>query len=311
MEKIKQQPILDMFKNAVKKDRLSHLYLFTGPKGSGKKELAFSIAAYLFGGNYTEERLKREGHINLMFIEPAGQNIKKEQIAALQNEFSKTSLQSGKRIYIIDEVDKLSTAAANGLLKFLEEPLSKDTIGFLLSDNPNVVLPTIQSRSQIIYLKPRSEKDLTNELIELGIDPYLATCLPFINKDKAVVLTMSEDPQIHYLVDLFKSYHQTLLDQASLWFLMESKMQPLKENKVLLTYFLELIMVYYLDLLKSKTHEIISFNMFKDDYEVLTENMSLEKILSSLKEIQEILFRLNYNINIEMALIQLVISLES
>ena len=46
-------------------------------KGSGKKELAFSIAAYLFGGNYTEERLKREGHINLMFIEPAGQNIKK------------------------------------------------------------------------------------------------------------------------------------------------------------------------------------------------------------------------------------------
>jgi hypothetical protein len=88
-------------------------------------------------------------------------------------------------------------------------------------------------------------------------------------------------------------------------------MQPLKENKVLLTYFLELIMVYYLDLLKSKTHEIISFNMFKDDYEVLTENMSLEKILSSLKEIQEILFRLNYNINIEMALIQLVISLES
>src|SRR5690606_9312276 len=101
-------------------------------------------------------------------------------------------------------------------------------------------------------------------------------CLPFINKDKAVVLTMAEDPQIHYLVDLFKSYHQTLLDQASLWFLMESKMQPLKENKVLLTYFLELIMVYYLDLLKSKTHEIISFNMFKDDYEVLTENMSLE-----------------------------------
>ena len=45
-------------------------------------------------------------------------------------------------------------------------------------------LPTIQSRSQIIYLKPRSEKDLTNELIELGIDPYLATCLPLLIKIK-------------------------------------------------------------------------------------------------------------------------------
>lgn len=311
MEKIKQQQIYDMFKKAVVKNRLSHLYLFAGPKGSGKKELAFSIAAELLGHGYTEARLKAEGHINLMFIEPSGQNIKKEQIATLQSEFSKTSLTSGKRIYIIDEVDKLSTAAANGLLKFLEEPLSKDTIGFLLTDNQSIILPTIQSRSQIIYLKPRSEKELTQTLLDLGIEAHMATLLPYINKDKAVVLEMVESPQILVLVDILKSYNQALLKGESLWFLLESKMQPLKGDKVLLTYFLELLMVYYLDLLKSKTQEIISFGVFEADYSDITEKLSSDKILATLKELQEILLRLNYNINIEMALNQLVITLEN
>jgi DNA polymerase-3 subunit delta' len=310
MEKIKQQTILDMFKKAVNKDRLSHLYLFTGPKGSGKKELAFSIAAFLFKEGYTKEKLETEGHINLMFIEPSGQNIKKEQIASLQNEFSKTSLTSGKRIYIIDEVDKLSTAAANGLLKFLEEPLSKETIGILLTDNQDVVLPTIQSRSQIIYLKPRSEKDLTEELIQDGIDPLMAECLPYLNKDKEVVSAMALNDQIYFVVDSLKGYHQALLKKDSLWFLLEPKLQTFRSEKQLLVYFLELLMVYYLDILKSKTDEVIAFNTFKEDYSILCDNMSLEKISNSLKQIQEILYRLNYNINIEMAFIQLVLSLE-
>lgn len=164
MPDIKQQVILNQFKKAIVKDRLSHLYLFTGPKGSGKKELAYEIAnALLLKKPEGAQQLKESGHVNLMYIEPSGQNIKKEQIADLQSEFSKTSLTAGARVYIIDEVDKLSTAAANGLLKFLEEPLSKQTIGFLLSDNPEQVLPTIQSRSQIIFLKPRSEHELTED----------------------------------------------------------------------------------------------------------------------------------------------------
>jgi DNA polymerase III subunit delta' len=308
---IKQQPIYDMFKNAVNKDRLSHLYLFAGPKGSGKKELAFAIASYLFGQGYTEEKLKSEGHINLMFIEPAGQNIKKEQIALLQSEFSKTSLAKGKRIYIIDEVDKLSTAAANGLLKFLEEPLSKDTMGILLTDNHDVILPTILSRSQVILLKPRSESALSLELLNAGIDPYMAEMLPYLNKDKRVVLDMANDQNIIYLIDLVKQYHKTVLSGESIWFLMESNMQPLKENKPLLKQFLELLMVYYLDILKSKTNEIIAYNVFKDDYEQISETMNFEIVLDLLQEIQTFLYRLNYNINIEMALIKFVMTLEN
>ncbi len=312
MPKIKQQAILDQFKRAITKDRLSHLYLFTGPKGSGKKELAFEIAnALLLNKPEGAELLKTNGHVNLMFIEPAGQNIKKEQIADLQSEFSKTSLTKGARVYIIDEVDKLSTAAANGLLKFLEEPLSKQTVGFLLSDNPELVLPTIQSRSQIIFLKPRSEHELTLELKEAGIDPYLAEFLPYLNKDRAIVMEMAKKDDVIELINCVKNYHKTLLKKEPLWLLFETKMSIIRSDKAVLIQFLELIMIYYLDLLKTKNQEIIAFDVFSEEYETIANMLTMEDILKHLKQIQTILYRLNYNINIEMALTQLVLDLES
>ena len=312
MPKIKQQAILDQFKRAIAKDRLSHLYLFTGPKGSGKKELAFEIAnALLLNKIDGAEFLKTNGHVNLMFIEPAGQNIKKEQIADLQSEFSKTSLTKGARVYIIDEVDKLSTAAANGLLKFLEEPLSKQTVGFLLSDNPELVLPTIQSRSQIIFLKPRSEHELTLELKEAGVDPYLAEFLPYLNKDRAIVMEMAKKDDVIELINCVKNYHKTLLKKEPLWLLFETKMSIIRSDKAVLIQFLELIMIYYLDLLKTKNQEIIAFDVFSEEYETIAGMLTMEDILKHLKQIQTILYRLNYNINIEMALTQLVLDLES
>lgn len=312
MPKIKQQAILDQFKRAIAKDRLSHLYLFTGPKGSGKKELAFEIAnALLLNKIDGAELLKTNGHVNLMFIEPAGQNIKKEQIADLQSEFSKTSLTKGARVYIIDEVDKLSTAAANGLLKFLEEPLSKQTVGFLLSDNPELVLPTIQSRSQIIFLKPRSESELTLELKDAGVDPYLAEFLPYLNKDRAIVMEMAKKDDVIELINCVKNYHKTLLKKEPLWLLFETKMSIIRSDKAVLIQFLELIMIYYLDLLKTKNQEIIAFDVFNEEYETIAGMLSMEDILKHLKQIQTILYRLNYNINIEMALTQLVLDLES
>lgn len=312
MPTIKQQAILDQFKKAIHKDRLSHLYLFTGPKGSGKKELAFEIAnALLLKKDNGAAILKESGHVNLMFIEPAGQNIKKEQIADLQSEFSKTSLTSGARVYIIDEVDKLSIAAANGLLKFLEEPLSKQTIGFLLSDNPEQVLPTIQSRSQIIFLKPRSEQELTLELKQEGVDPYLAEFLPYLNKDKNKVLEMAKSDQMVELTNCVKNYHKTLLKKEPLWLLFETKMGLIRQDKAVLSQFLELLMIYYLDLLKTKNKEIIAFEVFSEDYETIANSLAMEDILKHLKQIQTILYRLNYNINIEMALTQLVLNLES
>ena len=69
---------------------------------------------------------------------------------ALQEEFSKTSQIEGPRIYIINHADKMSTQAANSLLKFIEEPTSEETYGILITEQKDSILPTIISRSIIL-----------------------------------------------------------------------------------------------------------------------------------------------------------------
>ncbi|CCV65293.1 DNA polymerase III, delta prime subunit [Paracholeplasma brassicae] len=314
MTKIERQAkIIHMFENAIKKNRLSHLYLFAGPKGSGKKDLAYEIAARLLNDHYHADmktQLMTNGHINLMFIEPSGQNIKKEQIAQLQTEFSKTSLTDGSRIYMIDEVDKLSTSAANGLLKFLEEPLSKKTIGFLLTDNPDQVINTIISRSQVIYLKPRSEKELTEILLEEGYDPFISSFLPYLNKDMVVAKKMAEDPNALAMLSLIKVFHETLLKDEPLWFMADERFDLIRYDRTLMMQFSNLLMIYYLDFIKAYNGDLFSFEFLKNDYDNIIKTTTYEKISENLKQIQTFLHRLNYNISIDMAFSQLILDLQ-
>jgi DNA polymerase-3 subunit delta' len=111
----KAQPnALRILENSIKNNRLSHAYLFTGPNGTYKKEMAYHLAMML----YCKESVPcykcpsclailENRHLNVHYIEPFGQSIKKEQIIALQEEFSKTSLLDGPRVYIINEAEKL------------------------------------------------------------------------------------------------------------------------------------------------------------------------------------------------------------
>ncbi|MBQ0065689.1 MAG: hypothetical protein KBT48_07970 [Firmicutes bacterium] len=93
--------------------------------------------------------------------------IKKEAITSLQESFSKTGQeQSDKRIYVIEQYDLISTSASNSLLKFIEEP-QEGIYGILTTEEKSNVLPTIQSRCQIIGFKPESYEERMEELLEI------------------------------------------------------------------------------------------------------------------------------------------------
>lgn len=89
---------------------------------------------------------------DLYVIKPDGQTIKKNQMMLLQKEYSNKSLLYNKRIYIIENADKLNSSSANTILKFLEEP-EDDIIAILITSNRYQVLETILSRCQILSLK--------------------------------------------------------------------------------------------------------------------------------------------------------------
>ncbi len=178
------QPIvLQILQNSIVKDRVAHAYLFEGDKGTRKKEVSILYAKSLLCENRIEgkacencsncRRINHGNHPDLHLVEPDGLSIKKEQIKQLQEEFSKTGVESKKKIYIIVHADKMTPNAANSLLKFLEEPLA-DATAILITENIHRILPTILSRCQTISFKPLPKEELTAQLLEAGIQPHLA-----------------------------------------------------------------------------------------------------------------------------------------
>ncbi len=103
------------------------------------------------------QRIQSQEHPDVVEIEPDGQSIKVDQIRRLQTEFSRSGYESRKKVFFIQEAEKMNASAANSLLKFLEEPP-----GDFLSDFRNGIvgriLPTIQSRCQIFHFQELSTK---------------------------------------------------------------------------------------------------------------------------------------------------------
>lgn len=151
-----QSHVVDILKGAIKKDKLSHAYLFTGPRGTGKTSTARIVSRML---NCTD--LKEQGPCNacdacvaslegrltdVVEIDAASHGLVDDARALVeQARFMPTSV--SKKVYIIDEVHMLSKSAFNALLKILEEP--PEHVHFIMATTEaHKVLDTIQSRCQ-------------------------------------------------------------------------------------------------------------------------------------------------------------------
>ncbi len=188
-----QSKIYEMLKASKMNNRLSHAYLFYGEEGVGKKEMAYALAALLYSdGNDIDfnsvdvENILSNNHLNVNYIsvDDGKKLISKEQIDSLQEEYSKTSLVEGTRIYIIDGIDKASNAAQNSLLKFIEDPDNLErTIGiFIATDLANVV-STIKSRCILQHFTAIPKLELKKILAEDGLSEIDASLSAILTND--------------------------------------------------------------------------------------------------------------------------------
>ena len=152
-----QEPIERTLKNAIAQDKVSHAYLFCGPRGTGKTTTARLLAKALLcqsgptpepDGTCEDCLLIAEGtHPDVYELDAASrtgvENVREEIISRVQ--FAPTH--GRNKVYIIDEVHMLSTAAFNALLKTLEEPPSH-VVFVLCTTDPQKVPETIHSRCQ-------------------------------------------------------------------------------------------------------------------------------------------------------------------
>jgi DNA polymerase-3 subunit delta' len=169
----KQKVIL---KQALAQNRVGHSYLFSGIDAAGKKTLALEFAKVINCEKADEIhdscgecsaclKISRNNHPDIFFIEAEGQFIRINAIREIQEQMTFKPMEGRRRVFVIDNADKMNDQAANALLKTLEEP-SPANILILVTAKPYTLPSTIISRCRHMRFNPLSINTVAKFLIE-------------------------------------------------------------------------------------------------------------------------------------------------
>lgn len=171
------------FERVLRDGTLSHAYLLAGPEGLAKTEFARELGAALVSscgdcGVCPQCLRARAGlHPDLHVLEREGDLIRVAQVEPLVGDLSLKPFSATHRVWIIPEVEYLHPAAANKLLKSIEEPPSF-VVFLLVTDRLERVLPTIVSRCQVVEFRPLSDTEVAAYLAERHhVEPAVAEAL--------------------------------------------------------------------------------------------------------------------------------------
>lgn len=167
-EVVGQQHVTDLLAAAIKSGAISHAYLFTGPRGTGKTSVARILAHEINGLSYTDDST----HLDIIEIDAAS-NRRIDDIRDLREKVHIAPSSANYKVYIIDEVHMLTGESFNALLKTLEEPPAH-AIFILATTELHKVPPTIISRTQRFHFRPGSQEDIVHHLKHIAKEENIA-----------------------------------------------------------------------------------------------------------------------------------------
>ena len=161
-----------ILENAIKTNKISHSYIFSGIDGIGKKMIAQQFAKSILCLENSKPCNKCKSCIEIetnnnpdyFLIEPDNGKIKIEQIREMQKKVAEKPIISNKKVYIINDADTMTTEAQNCLLKTLEEP-PEYIIIMLIASNENNLLSTIKSRCTRLYFEQLSNEEIKTYIV--------------------------------------------------------------------------------------------------------------------------------------------------
>lgn len=288
--------------NQWRMNKSSGTYLFYGKKGAYLKEFALAFAK---GINCNEsvhdfcdkcrvcENINKEIYSDLHIISASEGTVKIDQIRELIKNASETSYEMGKKVFIIEDVNKLRKEASNALLKIIEEP-PKDTYFILLANSLNI-LPTIKSRSLAIEIQKLTHEELG---VEESLYNFFLGDVKDIREFKAGAYTLSKESYKNTAI-----YMKEYLETGE--FLPKIRAYGALEDFILeKSYLSEIDKIAFaetLDKAIGKNRDFLEHIL----YQMTLKSRNLKK-LEYLLELKEMI---RYNVNISVLLVNFILNI--
>ena len=307
--------IINYIRSAVTENRVSHAYILNGERGAGKKMLASLFAMTLLCEKQGPEpcnechscRQANSGnHPDIIRVTHEKPNsISVDDIRRQVNDDIQIKPYQGPwKIYIIAEADLMTVQAQNALLKTIEEPPAYAVI-FLLTENAEALLPTITSRCVMLKLRNIKDTLIRKYLMEqLHVPDYRADmCTAFAqgNMGRAIMLANSE----HFneireeAVQLLKYINEMDISEIA------KAVKRITAYKLEITDYLDIIMIWYRDVLLYKATKEVDKVVFQDQIDAIRERAkksSYEGIELILESLEKAKTRLKANVNFDLVM---------
>ena len=307
--------ILKYISSAVENNRVSHAYILNGERGSGKKMLANLFAMTLLGETGDNEpcgkchsckQAESGNHPDIIRVTHEKPNsISVDDIRTqVNNTVDIKPYQGPYKVYIIPQADMMTPQAQNAILKTIEEPPSY-AVFLLLTENAETLLPTINSRCVMLKLRNIKDTLIKKYLMEnLEIPDYKADmCTAFAqgNMGRAIMLANSD----HFneireeAVQLLKHISEMELNEIV------AAVKNISVYKLEITDYLDIIMIWYRDVLLYKATKEIDKVVFKDQLQSIKEQArksSYEGIELILESLEKAKARLKANVNFDLVM---------
>ena len=310
-----QKDILKYISSAVENNRVSHAYILNGERGSGKKMLANLFAMTLLcetgdnepcGKCHSCKQAESGNHPDIIRVTHEKPNsISVDDIRTqVNNTVDIKPYQGPYKVYIIPQADMMTPQAQNAILKTIEEPPSY-AVFLLLTENAETLLPTINSRCVMLKLRNIKDTLIKKYLMEnLEIPDYKADmCTAFAqgNMGRAIMLANSD----HFneireeAVQLLKHISEMELNEIV------AAVKNISVYKLEITDYLDIIMIWYRDVLLYKATKEIDKVVFKDQLQSIKEQArksSYEGIELILESLEKAKARLKANVNFDLVM---------
>lgn len=216
-------------------------------------------------------RIDEHNYADLIYCDGNEETIKKFKIEYIQEQFSKSALEGKSKIYLLENIENSTPEAMNSLLKVLEEP-GIGVYAIFTCQNLNRVLPTIQSRCQIIQLLPNSKLFLKSELQknQIPVDDINILAELFDTYEECQAYVENEDFEklkievFHFIEDLY-FHHDNLIINVQTHLLKDFK------DKKMIQLFLNMLVLGLRDLFHVKQSMDLIYPSFRSLYEKIDD----------------------------------------